>query len=166
MASRVVTILLICMVSLPSFADEKSHKEAAVEMVKIAGIKDAMDGLQSIVMKQIVDKIHSVSPCINEQATDEFVVEVRKIVKVYEHNIQRVAKLYVAKFSEDEINEINTFYRSKVGKKFADEQGSIMREISEISQKYALSRHPDINEQIGHIVRKYANRDGTCKIIK
>ena len=59
-----------------------------------------------------------------------------------------MAKLYMANFSESELNELNKFYQTPLGKKTVQKMPTLMTKGAEIGQKRVQEHLPELQAAI------------------
>ena len=129
-------ILLVClfMVAVATKAqDNADFKSETVEFLKITGAGAAFE-----------NAIAQIGAGVSEENQDAYTQEANgTLVGLYD----KMAELYMAEFTQDEIRELVAFYNTDLGKKLAEKQVGLAQksmyfgqswgmEVSEIAQKY------------------------------
>jgi len=110
-------------------ADEKSHRAAAEEFLKAAGIEQTFD--------QIIDQ------SIEQQAkANPMMVQLKPVLKKfmsqhfnYEVLKDDLIKIHMEEFTEQELKEISAFYRTPVGQKTVRKMITLQQKCSELGMK-------------------------------
>ena len=129
-------ILLVClfMVAVATKAqDNADFKSETVEFLKITGAGAAFE-----------NAIAQIGAGVSEENQDAYTQEANgTLVGLYD----KMAELYMAEFTQDEIRELVAFYNTDLGKKLAEKQVGLSQkamifgqswgmEVSAIAQKY------------------------------
>ena len=129
-------ILLVClfMVAIATQAQDTSDfKKETVEFLKMTGAGAAFE-----------NAIAQIGAGVSEENKEAYTKEANgTLVGLYD----KMAELYMAEFTQDEIKELVTFYNTDLGKKLAEKQFGLSQkamafgqswgmEVSAIAQKY------------------------------
>ncbi len=112
----------IAQVATPS----ASHRKAAEELMDIMDVSDAMfDSMGQMIKKQFA--AGGMEDCLDEA---KFMSAIKQAVD-YENLKPKLVEIYMKHFSESEINDAVTFYKTPSGRKFIDKMPALMMEVSE-----------------------------------
>ena len=129
-------ILLVCMLMVlfaTQAQDNTDFKSETVEFLKITGAGAAFE-----------NAIAQIGAGVSEENKDAYTQEANgTLVGLYD----KMADLYMAEFTQDEIRELVAFYNTDLGKKLAEKQVGLAQksmsfgqswgmEVSAIAQKY------------------------------
>jgi hypothetical protein len=119
------------------FAFEKSHLEAAKELVELFKMDKMMDTMYAAMNTNLVNSMVKEKAClesIKKPLADLMLKYNKKIINplTFKDSIQN---LYANEFSEKELREIIAFYNSPVGKKTLEKMPNLMVKASEVAQK-------------------------------
>lgn len=134
-----------------SVADEvPPDKSAAVrELIELTGAADVSRQMSGVVIPQMTDAIRSTSPEIPERAfeiLEEVVLEL--LDETTPELLERMIPIYAAHFTLAEIQELNAFQRSPIGRKSAQVQPQILQDSLMVSQEWSASFTPRMLERL------------------
>ena len=124
-------------------ADEASHRKAAESLFASMGMETMIN--------QSVDQMLVVQMQQNPMLAP-YQVQVKAFLGKYMSWASLkddIAKIYMAEFSESEINELNTFYQTPLGKKMVQKVPLLMTKAAEIGQKRVQEHLPELQATIG-----------------
>lgn len=154
-------LLLVLFATLPSLvlADAASHRQAATEMLNlVSGPETMRAGVNSVLEPMLVG--------LRERgATDAMVDDVRAAFNAwFEEEIRwddlrpKLVDLYVAEFSESEIRDLVTFYRSPAGSKALKALPRLFGEGARIGQAYAKTKEAALQERLRKVIDKHQKK--------
>lgn len=130
-------ILLVCLFMVATVAtkaqDNTDFKQETIEFIKITGATSAFE-----------NAIAQIGAGVPEENKEAYTKEANgTLVSLYE----KMAELYMAEFTQEEISELVAFYNTDLGKKLAEKQLGLTQkammfgqswgmEVSGIAQKY------------------------------
>ena len=138
-------LILLLLSSKVSFADEKSHYEAASKFVEVTfDEKLYHDNAMRYALFAVKDK------CENDPKTkpysDVIISTLMEVMEAYINDIDTqkkvktiYSKIYKEEFSEDELREMSKFYRTNVGQKLLLKLPVIMKKQWELESQIKLS---------------------------
>lgn len=130
-------ILLMCMfltaITVKAQEENTAFKSETIEFIKLTGAGAAFD-----------DAIAQIGYNISEEKKADYTKEALATLDAL---YDKIAALYMAEFTQDEIKELTSFYHTDLGKKLAKKQLSLTQkamgygqawgmEVSQIAQKY------------------------------
>ena len=142
-------ILLLLLFSQLSFADQISHRKAVEELFVLMKTSKMMDSVKIQTKKMLFKQFSQQN--VPEAKKPIFNKYMSKMVEIITETMNwdkiksDMTDLYVSNFSENEINDLLTFYRSPTGKKFIDKMPVIMKKSMEIGQKQSRIMIPKLN---------------------
>jgi hypothetical protein len=126
----------------------------AVQFLRASGLTAGFDDMIPQFMQQAnavyANQRPELATMIN-QATIELVPE---FMKERADLDQGLAKLYITKFSQDELKQLTAFYQTPVGQKFSREQQTIIRDSVPVVQEWTRKLQGDIMTRIKDEVGK------------
>jgi hypothetical protein len=142
-------IFLLLLFNQLSFADQISQRKAVEELFILMKTPKMMDSIKIQTQKMLFQQLsqqnipEAKKPIFNKYLSRmvELITETMNWDKIKSD----MTDLYVNNFSEDEINDLLTFYRSPTGKKFIDKMPVIMKRSMEIGQKQSQVMIPKLN---------------------
>jgi hypothetical protein len=118
-----------------------SHVQAAVDLMKTLHTVDvAESGAEAMLVS--VRANPDLAPY-----EDVFRDWFKKVIEDGEFESE-IRDLYVAHFTEEELHQIDAFYRTPLGQKTLDELPAIMREGAELGQQLAQKHLPELHEAL------------------
>ncbi|MBV9657279.1 MAG: DUF2059 domain-containing protein [Verrucomicrobia bacterium] len=149
-----VTCLLLAFTALPAQADDDaaSRRSAAEELLKTM----RMEEMQARTVEQAKTMIAGMSNRSMQQynLSPETVAEAKKTQAAmldlifrklsWEAMKSEYIGIYADTFTESELKELTTFYRSPAGQKLLEKQPQLTAKIMEISQKRTMELMPEI----------------------
>ena len=150
-------ILLLLLFSQLSFADQISHRKAVEELFVLMKTSKMMDSVK-IQTKKMLFKQFS-QQTVPEAKKPIFNKYMSKMVEIITETMNwdkiksDMTDLYISNFSENEIHDMLTFYRSPTGKKFIDKMPVIMKRSMEIGQKQSQIMIPKLNALLEQMKR-------------
>ena len=135
---RLVTVAVALALSTPAtYAQQPSALLVAKEVVKVTGAPSLFAPLISGVVEQakllFLQQNPNLSKDLNEVATKMRNDLAPRMVELNDE----VAKLYATSFTEPELKEILTFYKSPTGKKLLSEQPKVVDGSMKFAQDWA-----------------------------
>ena len=123
-------------------ADEASHRKAAESLFVLMGMET--------MISQSVDQMFAVQMQQNPGLAP-YQAQVKAFLSKYMSWASLkddIAKIYMAEFSESEINELNKFYQTPLGKKMVQKVPTLMTKAAEIGQKRVQEHLPELQATI------------------
>ncbi len=151
------TLLAALLIFTPVLAAEVgSHEKAAADLVVLTSnpaiFKNAAMGMVDTVINNLR----------KSGSSEENVQEVRAVFLDWvEHEVDwaqinhAIVALYVREFSEAELKDLLTFYRSPVGRKVLEKLPVLLQESARISQAYAALKEDVLKQRISDIRTKH-----------
>ena len=121
-----------------------SHLKAAEQFLIATGINGQFEGI-------IGNIINTSSARIPEAQRGEFVNVMKRFMgKYYSWDILKndLAKIYAAEFTEDELNQLTTFYNSPLGKKVGSKTPLLLQKGMALGQQTLASHNPELEQMM------------------
>jgi len=138
--------LLLCAIALfqpaTTRADEASHKKAVESLFGLMQMEN--------LLSQSVDQMLAMQVQQNP-ALAPFQAQMKAFLNKYMSWASLkddMAKLYMAEFSESELNELTKFYQTPLGKKTVQKMPALMAKGAEIGQKRVQEHLPELQAAI------------------
>lgn len=122
-------VLLLClfMVAVATQAQEQDHsefKKETVEFIKLTGAGEAFE-----------QAIAQIGTMVSETNKEAYTKEANgTLIPLYE----KMAELYMAEFSREEIQQLVTFYNTNLGKKLAEKQLGLTQKAMAFGQSWGM----------------------------
>lgn len=130
-------VLLVClfMVAIATQAqtEDTEFKKQTIEFIKLTGAGAAFE--------QAIDQIGAAVLAENKEAYK------KEANGTLDGLYEKMAELYMAEFTQDEIKELVTFYNTDLGKKLAEKQLSLTQKAMMFGQSWGM--------EVQGIVQKY-----------
>jgi len=129
-------------------ADEATHRKAAESLLNLMG----MDNLVSQSVDQMLAAQVQQNPAIApfQPQMKAFLNKYMSWASLKDDMI----KIYMAEFSESELNELNKFYQTPLGKKTVQKMPGMMAKGAEIGQKRVQEHLPELQATIAEAEKK------------
>ncbi|WP_080778001.1 DUF2059 domain-containing protein [Chryseobacterium phocaeense] len=133
---KLITIVGLC---VGTIVFSQSLETKARELIKVTGA----DKLALAGMQQYMQEIRKTSPDISEEFIQEFIAEVtsEKLLGMY-------VPIYTKHYTESELDQLITFYKSPVGQKSISVAPSIMKESIESGGKLGRDIALQVKEKL------------------
>jgi hypothetical protein len=119
-------------------ADEASHRKAVDSLFALMGMEN--------VLNQSIDQMLAMQVQQNP-AIAQFQPQMKAFLNKYMSWASLkddMAKIYMAEFSESELNELSKFYQTPLGKKTIQKMPALMAKGAEIGQKRVQDHMPEL----------------------
>ncbi len=142
-----------------ALADAASHRQAATDMLNlVSGPETMRAGVNSVLDPMLAG--------LRERgATEAMIEDFRAAFNAwFEEEIRwddlrpQMVELYVAEFSEAEIRELVTFYRSPVGAKALKALPRLFGEGAKIGQAYAKTKEAALQARLRQVIEKHQKK--------
>jgi hypothetical protein len=158
--SRLFFCILLCGVILP--ADELTKAQKIEEYLRLTKVDESLKQALDLNYKQIksglLQQIFGVNLNASQQKQiDELTTELNQLVGEglsWEKLKPEYVKLMAEMFSEEELDDLLQFYRSKTGKALIAKSPEMMTKASSISQK----RMAEMTPQIQKLMKDFAGK--------
>jgi hypothetical protein len=121
--ASMLTLVTLLAVAVPVFADDRKD-QLAIEYLELSKTKESFD----ITIETYVDQLSSQNPSANKKKLREFFEAYMGWGVLKKPTIKIVAD----SFTEEELLEINNFYKSKTGKALAEKTPALSAAISKL----------------------------------
>ena len=139
-----------------TFADEASHRAAALELIELSKTRETMRiGFVSAVEPNIdaLAKAGLAPTAVDEVRTavsEWFDREIK-----FEEMQPKFVEIYMKEFSEPELQEILAFYKTPAGGKMLEKMPSILEQASVIGQEHVAGKKDALQKQIEAVLAKH-----------
>lgn len=149
-------ILAVLFIPCSIFADEASHRAAAVKLLDMVNSREAARSSFLTIYESIIQgmKKQGMPSAAGEEMRTVALEWFDKEIK-WEEIKPKLAELYMKELSEAELKEITAFYLTPAGKKALLKMPIIMQQASTIGQEYAASKQEILAKKMQAIVEKY-----------
>ena len=145
---KVVLVLMICIPSLMCYSQKK--QESIKELFHVMQLDSIMDKTFSSMIPAIMSQMKSEDPSVNARANEMMTTTMQSAkVMVKKMMDEDMVTVYDKYFSQNEINDYITFYKSKSGQKFIKMTPEISKDLMTIMmQKYMPEFQKTIKEKV------------------
>lgn len=121
-----------------------SHLKAAEEFLIATGTKDQFDATMDNVVKQGAEKIDDNQRAAYIKVMKAFIGKYLswKVLK------EKLTAIYAAGFTEMELNQLNSFYNSPVGKKFVAANPELLQRINTMTLDIVAEHNTELEQNI------------------
>lgn len=155
-------LLIFLLVTHVSMADETSHREVAAELLELAGGEDSIQLGANAMIETLTGTWAAQG--VPEGLIPLFVEQLKEWIAhdfVWAEMQNDILDLYMAEFSESELQDIIVFYRTPTGKKSLERMPQILAASMQIGQKYASSKEIFLQQRLEKVAMEYqASRSG------
>jgi hypothetical protein len=123
-------------------ADEASHRKAAEALLSMMDMDNLLNQSVDQMLAMQVQQNPAIAPYQAQMKT--FLSKYMSWASLKDDMV----KLYVAEFSESELNELNKFYQTPLGKKTVQKMPGLMAKGAEIGQKRVQEHLPELQAAI------------------
>ncbi|WP_184546977.1 DUF2059 domain-containing protein [Mucilaginibacter sp. FT3.2] len=121
-----------------------SHLKSAEQFLIATGINTQFNGM-------IENMIGASTAQIPEAKREAFIDVMKKFMsKYYSWDVLKddLAKMYAAEFTEDELNQLTTFYNSPLGKKVGSKTPVLMQKGVALGQQTIANHRPELEQMM------------------
>ncbi|MBL8794723.1 MAG: DUF2059 domain-containing protein [Planctomycetia bacterium] len=132
----------------PARADEKSHRAAAEELLKVSNTEKAM--------QSAIDQMLALQLKANPQLEPVKDVMRQFLIKHISYAAVKddLIAIYVAEFTDPELKEITAFYRTPTGKKAVEKLPVMFQKGAELGVKRVQENSAELKRMIEEALRK------------
>jgi len=120
---------------------------AANEMMTRSGAVRQFDEAMPLIFDQLSKSFMMVAPGKSKEIREVFDQLVPRFIERKGELLDQIAALYAAELTLEELNAINTFYKSPAGLRFAGVQPSIMRQSMQLGQRWGQRIGGEIEQE-------------------
>jgi len=148
--SKNIAMILVSCFCLVSTAYADPHQDAARELMEVSGTEQILSQMQMQVESMFL-KISSEERYNDAQkvVVERYRGEVTKLLEEkmqWEKIEEKVINLYMASFSEAELTELVSFYKTPLGQKMIEKMPIVMLRSAEISRQQMRFVIPKVKE--------------------
>jgi hypothetical protein len=135
-------VAIACVVASTALADTKSHRKAAEDLLKLMGVESQMEKS----LEQMTEIQIKASPQLApfKDVMKKFYAKHMSYANVKEDYIT----IYVDAFTEKELKEIATFYKTPTGKKMVEKMPELMGKGMELGAKRVQDNQAELIQMI------------------
>jgi hypothetical protein len=122
----------------PTRADEASHRKSVESLFMLMGMENVLTQSIDQMLAMQVQQNPTLAP--HQAQMKAFLNKYMSWASMKED----MTKIYMAEFSESELNELNKFYQTPVGKKTIQKMPALMAKGAEIGQKRVQEHLPEL----------------------
>lgn len=137
---------------------EPAHLQAAVDFLVVSGATKGFEEMIPQFLDQIRGRFVSQRPEIAQVINDASFSLIGDFVTRRDDLNRELGKLYASKFTQDELVELTTFYKSPLGQKLAAEQIKVLSESVPIVQRWSRKIGEDMTNRIKEEVGKKGHK--------
>jgi uncharacterized protein len=131
-----------------------SHTQAAIEFLQLSGVTKGFEEMIPQFLDQVRLRYVGQRPEIAEMINDASLSLVPEFVKRRDDLNKELAKIYTARFTEDELNQLVAFYKTPAGQKFASVQADVLQASVPVVQGWSRKLSTDMAQRIKEEVGK------------
>lgn len=147
---------LLAALSLPLPADQASHQKAASDIIELFTGPQVFRSSFAIGLEPMLENMR------NKGASEDLLKEFRQAFNdwldedlKWDDMKAEIVALYVREFTEPELTEIMTFYRTPAGQKTVQKLPILMQEGAQIGQAFARKKEPALMNRLEKIMAKH-----------
>jgi hypothetical protein len=149
-------LLAACLLVTTAFADVDRHRQAATELLAMAGGPEMLMGGMEAMLEPMEAMWRQ------QGAPDEVVATLRQVTRDWmTEDIKwselepRFVDLYVREFSESELREVIAFYKTSTGQKALKRLPALMAECAKIGQEYGVTKQDALRIRMEAALQKF-----------
>jgi hypothetical protein len=131
-----------------------SHTQAAVEFLQLSGVTKGFEDMIPQFLDQVRLRYVGQRPEIADMINDASLAVVPEFVKRRDDLNKDLAKIYTARFTEDELNQMVAFYKTPAGQKFSTLQAEVLQASVPVVQAWSRKLSTDMAQRIKEEVAK------------
>ena len=145
---KVILVLMICIPSFMCYSQKK--QESIKELFHVMQLDSIMDKTFSSMIPAMMSQMKSEDPSVNARANEMMTTTMQSAkVMVKKMMDEDMVTVYDKYFSQNEINDYITFYKSKSGQKFIKMTPEISKDLMMIMmQKYMPEFQKTMKEKV------------------
>jgi hypothetical protein len=146
---RAAAVALLCLGATPAFAQDPSGSAVATakELIEIKGGGAMFEPVIPGIIEQAKNTFLPTNPGLAKELTEVANQLRTEFLPRRAQLMEEIAKLYAQRFSEAELKEIITFYKSPVGKKMATEEPAVLEQSFQLAQQWASRLSEEVLQQ-------------------
>lgn len=161
----ILLVSLSLLVSTPAISDENSHRQAVLNLLEVINAKQINEQVLVSISKMIDDQVDTrqLSPEgteVRERLKKEMLAWISETL-TWDKLKNITVDLYLDIFSEEEINELITFYRSPLGRKMLNRMPEVIQKTMQKTQAIVQQSMPEFQRRIQKVIadlKKYERR--------
>ena len=134
-----------------SNADRQARIAAALDMMTVAGSEKQFDQLMPLLVANMTRAFIGLAPGAAAEIRQVMGEVVKRFADRKREMVEKIAELYAAELTLEELQELTRFYKSPVGAKFVAIQPSLGRQTIALGQQWG--------EKIGREIDQEARRE-------
>ena len=115
---------------LPPLEPSDAHLTAAIEVVKLSGISRSID----LIVPQMVDKARQLFSKMRPELAGDIEKSIKDLQPDFDQQktlaLQIAARSFALRLSEPDLKELETFFKSAIGKKYVESQPAIVEQMT------------------------------------
>jgi hypothetical protein len=156
-ARLLIAASMICLAgsATVAFADEKSHRKAAEDLLMVMGVDTQMQAS--------IDQTLDLQAKANPQLTRFRPAMKKFFAKYMSWDVLKddFIKIYTDAFEEDELKEIKAFYETPIGKKMVKKMPELMSKGMQLGASRVQQNMPELQQMIQEEAQKKADAPAT-----
>jgi len=147
-----VTLLVFAIATSITFADEATHKEAALKLLEVTNTQKMLDQYMTsfeTMMEKQFDALEL--PSEGREAAKALQKEMMEWLSgflAWEQMKDTYVDIYVEVFTEDELNELIEFYQSPLGQKLLKKMPELLQKTMQKTQAILQEKMPDFQRKL------------------
>ena len=148
---KVVLVLMICIPSLMSYSQTK--QESIKNLFHVMQLDSIMDKTFSSMIPAMMTQLKNEDPLVNEHYNEMMKTSMQTAKEIVKKMMDEdMVVVYDKYFSQNEINDYISFYKSPSGQKFIEMTPNISKDLMMIMmQKYMPEFQKNIKEKTGEL---------------
>jgi hypothetical protein len=130
------------------------HTAAAVEFLTVSGVSKGFEEMIPQFLDQVRVRYVGQRPEIAELINEAALGLVPEFVKRRDDLNRELAKIYVTRFTIEELNELAAFYKTPAGQKFSQVQSEVLQASVPVVQNWSRKMSTDMAQRIKEEVGK------------
>jgi hypothetical protein len=130
-----------------------SHTAAAIDFLVSSGLTKGFEEMIPQFLDQVRLRYVGQRPEIAQTINDATMAVVPEFVKRRDDLNRELAKIYTARFTEDELKQMADFYRTPAGQKLAGQQSQVLQASVPVLQAWSRKLNTDmaarVKEEVG-----------------
>ena len=157
----IVTLLSVCVVAVGASAAEptpgSSHYKAAEKMLTLMDMETVLRRSIDEMLKAQIAQSPGIAPF--ETVMRQFLMKHMSWESLKADTIQ----IYMAEFTEKELDELNRFYETEVGRKMVEKMPTLMGKSAELGARRVQEHMPELQEAMAEEAKKHQSKEDDKK---
>jgi hypothetical protein len=142
------------LIAQTSEADKRARLAAALEMMEVAGSAKQFDQVMPMLAASLAKTFTALRPESAREIREVMAEVAKRFSRRKQEMIDKIAEMYAAELTVDEMKELTRFYSSPVGLKFISIQPKMAQQTMILGQQWGQSIGREIDQEARRELKK------------